>query len=638
MADDQVNVKFGAQIEGLIAGVEEAKAAVVSIREPVDGLVSSFGKLGEVIGAAFGVDYLRQGSQGIQELNERARQLGADLDEETIAALADTREKMNALGVTTATAGEHLIATLKPAIDAVVEGLTSLVAGLNRALAGANDLTGEMSPLETTFRAVIHTVRDVIAIFDALVRAIRLTLDEVNQFAQGMARAVHGITSVLGALAHGDLTGLGAAWEAGWRHSAAVTADNANKIRDEIQGIINTVRTLFDGGGRAVAGPVIAAPAKPSVAPLAFGRSASPQRRSGGEAERAAREEEEAERKEAELFAAKERLKLAEAKGNADRIAAIYDEWLAEVAAVYGKDSTQYVNLERERVEAAQRASEQRLRVLEEEYDKALELGLRETENENRAREEAARRSAERTQRAYERFAEPIERSISDTLTNAVLGIRQQGGLREALLGIEKSAVGGVMGNLVKGLGDSLLKPLFTSLFPQGGFLGGLGNLLFGTGQEQTKISLLTLIATNTGIIAGNTGVTAASTGTSAVGTGFGAIGAFSGIKSFFGWVGGLFGLQHGGIIPSAAGGWSLPAFAGATPAMLHAQEMVLPADLSQGLQNLIRSGGGAAQAAVHNHFHGPADGASIGRWFSQNRGDLAAAIRGAWDAGALGF
>jgi hypothetical protein len=249
--------------------------------------------------------------------------------------------------------------------------------------------------------------------------------------------------------------------------------------------------------------------------------------------------------------------------------------------------------------------------------------------------EEDHREAARQVEEAWHRFSAPIERSVSEALTNAVLGIRTSGGLREVMLGIEKSVVGGMMSNLVKGIGDSLMKPLFTSLIGQGGFLGGLGNLLFGNTQEATKVSLLTLIATNTGIIAGNTGVSAAATGTGAVGTGFSAIGAFSGIKSFFGWIGSFF--HQGGIVPSAAGGWSLPAFAGATPALLHSREMVLPADLSQGLQNMIR-GGGTAQAAVHNHFYGPADGASIGRWFSANRGDLVAAIRGAWDSGALSF
>jgi hypothetical protein len=36
MAEDTVNVIFGAQIQGLIHGVEEAKLAIEGLRAPVD--------------------------------------------------------------------------------------------------------------------------------------------------------------------------------------------------------------------------------------------------------------------------------------------------------------------------------------------------------------------------------------------------------------------------------------------------------------------------------------------------------------------------------------------------------------------------------------------------------------------------
>jgi hypothetical protein len=74
----------------------------------------------------------------------------------------------------------------------------------------------------------------------------------------------------------------------------------------------------------------------------------------------------------------------------------------------------------------------------------------------------------------------------------------------------------------------------------------------------------------------------------------------------------------RGGIVPSAAGGWALPNFAGATPALLHAREMVLPASISEGLQGMI-AGSGAANSSsdLHLHFHGPSDGPSVERWFT---------------------
>ena len=71
--------------------------------------------------------------------------------------------------------------------------------------------------------------------------------------------------------------------------------------------------------------------------------------------------------------------------------------------------------------------------------------------------------------------------------------------------------------------------------------------------------------------------------------------------------------------MPSAAGGWVLPNFAGMTPALLHAREMVLPASISEGLQSMIAGGAGANGGAsdLHLHFHGPSDAPAVERWFT---------------------
>src|SRR5712691_4554378 len=84
------------------------------------------------------------------------------------------------------------------------------------------------------------------------------------------------------------------------------------------------------------------------------------------------------------------------------------------------------------------------------------------------------------------------------------------------------------------------------------------------------------------------------------------------------GFLGDLLVFSRGGIVPSAAGGWALPSFAGATPALLHSREMVLPAPISEGLQSMIASGTGG-EAHFHAHFHGPADAPAIARWFRDN-------------------
>ena len=70
--------------------------------------------------------------------------------------------------------------------------------------------------------------------------------------------------------------------------------------------------------------------------------------------------------------------------------------------------------------------------------------------------------------------------------------------------------------------------------------------------------------------------------------TGGGGGGGGGGIGSIFGLIGGIFGLESGGVIPSAAGGMKVNDGKGGTLAIVHPQEMVLPAPISRGLQSLI--------------------------------------------------
>src|SRR5207244_11661698 len=95
-------------------------------------------------------------------------------------------------------------------------------------------------------------------------------------------------------------------------------------------------------------------------------------------------------------------------------------------------------------------------------------------------------------------------------------------------------------------------------------------------------------LAANTGALttlAGTFGASAATSGAGALGAaGAGAeIGAASGGGGFLGFLGSLFAFEGGGIVPSAARGWALPNFPGATPALLRARAMVLPGPLRDG-------------------------------------------------------
>jgi len=216
-------------------------------------------------------------------------------------------------------------------------------------------------------------------------------------------------------------------------------------------------------------------------------------------------------------------------------------------------------------------------------------------------------------------------------------------GLASLAGGAVSGAVGSAQATGASGLGAGLTALLGIN---QPGGLFGTG-LFSGAGAAGAATQAAAVTANTTALGASTsalTALTAALTGaTAADSTSAGAslaggattAGAAAGGGGFFSWLGGLFSFAGGGIVPSAAGGWALPNCAGATPALLHAREMVLPADISQGLQGMI-AGGGAGDAHFHAHFHGPADAPSINRWFRDNLKSNSGAIRDLFRQNAL--
>jgi len=217
-------------------------------------------------------------------------------------------------------------------------------------------------------------------------------------------------------------------------------------------------------------------------------------------------------------------------------------------------------------------------------------------------------------------------------------------GLASLAGGAVASAVSGAQAAGASGLGPGLMA--LVGINQPGGLFGS--GIFAGTGG----VAQTTALAANTTAIGASTAamasLTAALTGAAVAGGGVAAAGgigvagaaagsAAAGEGGLFSWLAGLLAFARGGIVPSAAGGWALPNFAGAAPALLHAREMVLPAHISEGLQDIIGRGGspGAGQH-FHAHFHGPADAPAVSRWFRDNMRQNAGAIRDIFRQNAL--
>src|SRR5262249_26839521 len=191
----------------------------------------------------------------------------------------------------------------------------------------------------------------------------------------------------------------------------------------------------------------------------------------------------------------------------------------------------------------------------------------------------------------------------------------------------------GLLGAPVPGAGEGVGDVLGNTLSR---WIFGLPQQLGQTASQSANTAALAVNTAALTTLAGTLGASVASSGAGALAAtgGAAAVSTAEG-GGLFGFLGGLFAFAKGGIVPSAARGWVLPNFAGMTPALLHAREMVLPASISEGLQNVIASGA-PGTSDLHLHFHGPSDAPAVERWFTGFLARNPAAVRNLLRSNAL--
>src|SRR6516162_1561466 len=240
-------------------------------------------------------------------------------------------------------------------------------------------------------------------------------------------------------------------------------------------------------------------------------------------------------------------------------------------------------------------------------YEKKLEAAQDDTRTQEKLIEEQAlayekyvgqvqtldTKLAEANQKVWDGLVAPVERAIDTSVTGIILGTTT---VQKALANLAQSIIAEFVNSAVKGVFGQI-----GSLF-DASLLGGGGDQDFSGGL------------TDAGGIFG----------------------------SLFKGIGALFGFEHGGVVPSAQGGWAVPSLGPAgVLAQLHSNEMVLPADISQGLQGLIatqntgNSSSGGTPVVV-NFGVSAMDSQDVARFFRSNGSALVAAINSAMRNGSM--
>jgi hypothetical protein len=221
-------------------------------------------------------------------------------------------------------------------------------------------------------------------------------------------------------------------------------------------------------------------------------------------------------------------------------------------------------------------------------------------------------RLAEENKKAWDNTVAPSERAIDRSVTGIILGTTT---VQKALANLAQSIVAEFVNSAVRGA------------LGQIGALWGAG----AVGGAQDFSGALT-------------GAGEAVVG-SGVAQGLGSTGLFGSggiIGSLFEGISTLFAFQQGGIVPSAQGGWAVPSLGpGGVLAQLHSNEMVLPANISQGLQAMMSgpsvvngSGAGGSGPVIVNIS--AIDSQDVKRFFHSNGAVLVDALNRATRNGSL--
>ena len=230
--------------------------------------------------------------------------------------------------------------------------------------------------------------------------------------------------------------------------------------------------------------------------------------------------------------------------------------------------------------------------------------------------------AVQNSQKQWESLLQPVQRALDTSVTGIIMGTTT---VQKALSNLAQSIIAEFVNSAVGSVFSSLGKLLGGSLLGSGGGGGGGGDQDFWGGVTGAGEDIV-----GGGVSAGLFG-SGGLLGALGLGSLFSGGGLFG---SLFSGIGSLFAFEHGGIVPSAQGGWMVPS---TSLAMLHANEMVLPADISQGLQSMIAGGGAAGSAGGANVMFNVSamDSQSVAKFFQSNGSVLVAAINRAMRNGS---
>lgn len=530
----------------------------------------------DILGRGFDklIPYFRQGAAGIEEFKKQADDTGAVLKGSTAEAMAETGEKLRTLSESLKGLGVEAFMAYKKSIDTTTDALTRFV------------------------------------------QNTRTAITELRSLIDEQVKAQQKIESGQGSWTGTDFRTL-------WRRTFGGEA--SADLPPPLAG------TGVGFGDRA---------AREGIDRPVFHRSDDT---SGGGRGRAAKDDSDADERELQRELDEEQRMREEALTSDQKIQDLkftrYRDEINNELALGKISATQALRQEEElrteqwtydqayfqkKIDAAQGDAKQTQKLLEEQAA-AYEKYVTDIQNLDAKIELANQKAAQKSAEAFTQLFDQIGSTFESTIAGMIEGTTTwQQGLQKIFNQILQS--------FIKMIGDMLSQWAAS----------GLQSLGIGTGASAGSGLSGVLSSALGGLFGGGAGGAGASflipgTDTALAGAetiGLGSIGGGGAAASLLDLLP-LLAFSKGGIVPSAQGGWAVPSMGpGGVLAQLHSNEMVLPANISGGLQNMIAGGGGASISPIFNI--NAMDWQSFARFAKSNAATFVAAINLAMRNGAM--
>lgn len=489
---------------------------------------------------------LNSGSDGMKRLGDEAEKTSVILTDKQLKAFQETWKGSILLGQSTVGLSATLYSNFAPAIDYVIGELTYFIQKMT-------ETKWVMDLMKITAIGIVSAIDAVKLAWKELTTALGTAMAQIYTYLDGFGRAVKKIAQL-------DFKEAGESWDDTMQMMENITAESTERMKKDLADSAKAMQDLQD---KMMAKPEAKQEEKKGDLP-GFPSAGVDTRANSMQA-----------------FMDEMKLKEQAARANNDELIRLEEEKLAKVKQLYGEDSHEYKAALYEKREFDFKQKEEELDRLrfkqewyKEDYRTYLELesqklsqlaemygeDSREYREELLKKQQAELQHRQQALQIYKNMFNAIDQAFSQSIRGILQGTQTW---RQAMANFATNIAASFIG-----MAEQMLsKWIFTQIFEAASAKATAASVIMGHAGEAGAAAFASTAAIP---VVGPAAAPAA------------AASAYAGALSF---------------LPSAAGGWEVPHD---TLAMVHKNEMILPAELSDKIRNMSDEGRGNTTVHIH--------------------------------------